>query len=121
MASRRAATMSDVAGALPPEAKIYVAGHLGMVGSAICRALEKAGHRNLLLRTHRELDLTNQAAVSSFFAKEKPAAVVLAAAKVGGIQANNIYRADFIYENLMIECNVVHEAYRAGVSRLLFL
>ena len=113
--------MSDIAGALPPEAKIYVAGHRGMVGSAICRGLEKAGHRNLLLRTHRELDLTNPSAVRALFAQEKPAVVVLAAAKVGGIQANNTYRADFIYENLMIECNVVHEAYRAGVSRLLFL
>jgi GDP-L-fucose synthase len=107
--------------ALPFGARIFVAGHRGMVGSAITRALQKSGYRNLLLRTHQELDLTDQAAVRSFFASEKPDAVVLAAAKVGGIQANNIYRADFIYENLMIECNVIHEAFRSKAQRLLFL
>ena len=107
--------------ALAPDTRIYVAGHGGMVGSAVVRALQQAGHRNLLLRTHRELDLTDQGAVRAFFGKEKAQVVVLAAARVGGIQANNVYRADFIYDNLMIECNVIHEAHRSGVQRLLFL
>jgi GDP-L-fucose synthase len=102
-------------------AKIYVAGHRGMVGSAIVRALERRGARNLLLRTHAELDLTSQAAVRAFFAAERPDAVVLAAARVGGIHANDTYPADFIYENLMIEANVIHEAWRSGVRELLFL
>ncbi|HZP12803.1 MAG TPA: GDP-L-fucose synthase [Nevskiaceae bacterium] len=110
--------MSD---ALPRDARIYVAGHRGMVGGAITRALQRRGYDNLLLRTHQELDLKDQAAVRAFFTREKPPAVVLAAAKVGGIQANNIYRADFIYDNLMIECNAIHEAHRAGVQRLLYL
>jgi GDP-L-fucose synthase len=115
--------MSDAPGSakLSPDARIYVAGHRGMVGSAIVRALRAQGHNNLLLRTHAELDLTEQASVRAFFDTERPELVFLAGAKVGGIQANNIYRADFIYQNLMIECNVIHEAYRSGVKRLLFL
>ena len=106
---------------LAPDARIFVAGHRGMVGGAITRALERRGFRNLIQRTHAELDLKDQRAVEAFFAKEKPQAVVLAAAKVGGIQANNVYRADFIYDNLMIEANVIREAHRSGVARLLFL
>lgn len=101
--------------------KIYVAGHRGMVGSALVRALEKAGHRNIITRTSKELDLKNQAAVESFFATEKPEYVFLAAAKVGGIHANNTFRADFIYENLMIQNNVIHQSYKHGVKKLLFL
>ncbi|MGK7659767.1 MULTISPECIES: GDP-L-fucose synthase [unclassified Marinovum] len=105
--------------------KIYVAGHRGMVGGAILRRLEKrraAGETlSIVTRTHAELDLTNQAAVRDFMASEKPDAVILAAAKVGGIHANNTYPADFIYENLMIECNVIHQAFAAGVTRLLQL
>ncbi len=101
--------------------KIYVAGHKGMVGSAIVRKLEAEGYTNLVLRNSKELDLRNQQAVNSFFATEKPEYVFLAAAKVGGIQANNIYRADFIYENLMIEANVIHAAYKHQVRKLLFL
>jgi len=100
---------------------IYVAGHRGMVGAAIVRALRKHGEQHVITRTHAELDLADQAGVRAFFAKEKPDAVVLAAAKVGGIHANNTYPAEFIYENLMIEANVIHEAWRAGVKRLLFL
>ena len=99
---------------------IYVAGHLGMVGSAIVRQLE-ARNESVLVRTRAELDLTDQHAVQDFFRSERPEAVVLAAAKVGGIHANNVYPADFIYENLMIECNVIHQAFKAGVRRLLFL
>jgi GDP-L-fucose synthase len=102
-------------------AKIYVAGHRGMVGSAIVRKLEAEGYHNLLLRTSKELDLRNQQAVNDFFAKEKPNYVFLAAAKVGGIAANNTYRAEFIYENLMIESNVIHAAYVNKVTKLLFL
>jgi GDP-L-fucose synthase len=100
--------------------RIYVAGHRGMVGGAISRKLRERGVE-VITRTHAELDLTDQAAVRGFFASEKPDGVVLAAAKVGGIHANNTYPADFIYENLMIEANVVHQAYTAGVQRLLFL
>lgn len=100
--------------------RIYVAGHRGMVGGAIARKLRERG-AEVITRTHAELDLTDQAAVREFFASEKPDGVVLAAAKVGGIYANNTYPADFIYENLMIEANVVHQAYAAGVERLLFL
>jgi GDP-L-fucose synthase len=100
--------------------RIYVAGHRGMVGGAISRKLRERG-AEVITRTHAELDLTDQAAVRAFFASEKPDGVVLAAAKVGGIYANNTYPADFIYENLMIEANVVHQAYTAGVQRLLFL
>ena len=100
--------------------RIYVAGHRGMVGGAISRKLRERG-AEVITRTHAELDLTDQAAVRAFFASEKPDGVVLAAAKVGGIHANNTYPADFIYENLMIEANVIHQAYVAGVKRLLFL
>jgi GDP-L-fucose synthase len=102
-------------------AKIYVAGHRGMVGSAIVRKLHKEGFSNIITKTSKELDLTNQQAVADFFAAEKPEYVFLAAAKVGGIHANNIYRADFIYQNLMIECNVIHQSYVQGVKKLLFL
>ena len=102
-------------------AKIYVAGHRGMGGSAIVRKLQKEGFQNIITRTSKELNLTNQQAVSDFFAQEKPEYVFLAAAKVGGIQANNVYRADFIYENLMIECNVIHQSYVNKVKKLLFL
>lgn len=101
--------------------KIYVAGHRGMVGSALLRALESAGYTSLLFRTHAELDLTNQSAVYSFFEAEKPDYVFLAAAKVGGILANNTYPADFIRGNLLIQTNVIDAAYKAGVKRLLFL
>jgi GDP-L-fucose synthase len=101
--------------------RIYVAGHRGMVGSAILRKLQAMGCKNLITRTHQELDLTGQAAVRAFMQQEKPELVILAAAKVGGIHANNTYPADFIYDNLMIECNVIHQAYAAGVERLLFL
>lgn len=101
--------------------KIYIAGHKGMVGSAIVRKLESEGYQNLILRTSAEVDLRNQDAVNSFFAMERPEYVFLAAAKVGGIQANNTYRADFIYENLMIEANVIHAAYKFEVEKLLFL
>ena len=102
-------------------AKIYVAGHRGMVGSAIVRALKAQGHSNLVTRSHAELDLTNQAAVQAFFAEEKPDQVYLAAAKVGGIHANNTYPADFIYQNLMVQANVIEAAFRNGVKKLLFL
>ncbi len=103
------------------EAKIYIAGHRGMVGSAITRKLQSEGYNNLLFRTSKELDLRNQQAVNQFFEQEKPEYIFLAAAKVGGIQANNIYRADFIYENLMIEANIIHAAYVNGVKKLMFL
>ena len=102
-------------------AKIYVAGHRGMVGSAIVRKLQKEGYTNLISRTSAELDLRNQQAVTNFFASEKPEYVFLAAAKVGGIVANNIYRADFLYENLAIQNNVIHNAYITGVKKLMFL
>ncbi len=101
--------------------KIYVAGHRGMVGSAIVRALRQQGEVNIVSRTHAELDLTNQAAVQEFFAEEKPTQVYLAAAKVGGIHANNTYPADFIYENLMVQANVIEAAFQNGVQKLLFL
>jgi GDP-L-fucose synthase len=101
--------------------KIYVAGHRGLVGSAIVKNLQKKGYTNLVLKTHKELDLTNQQAVEEFFASEKPQFVFLAAAKVGGIVANNTYRADFIYENLQIQNNVIHNAYKYGVKKLMFL
>jgi GDP-L-fucose synthase len=103
------------------DSKIYVAGHNGMVGSSIMRALQNQGYTNFVCRTSKELDLTNQQAVSDFFAKEKPEYVVLAAAKVGGIIANSTYRAQFIYENLMIQNNVIHQSYLNGVKKLLFL
>ena len=101
--------------------KIYVAGHRGMVGSAIIRRLAAAGYSNIVTRTHSELDLTNQSSVAEFFDKEKPDYVFLAAARVGGIHANNTYRAEFIYQNLMIEANIIHAAWAAGVQHLLFL
>lgn len=101
--------------------KIYIAGHRGMVGSAIMRNLQKIGFTNIVTRTSKELDLRNSQAVSDFFSAEKPEYVFLAAAKVGGIQANNIYRADFIYENLMIQNNVIHNSYLNGVKKLMFL
>jgi len=101
--------------------KIYIAGHRGMVGSAIMRNLQKKGYNNIVTRTSAELDLKNQQSVADFFASEKPEYVFLAAAKVGGIQANNVYRADFIYENLMIQNNVIHQSYVNGVKKLMFL
>lgn len=101
--------------------KIYVAGHRGLVGSALVRKLQEEGFTNILTRTHRELDLTRQADVEAFFEQEKPAYVILAAAKVGGIYANDTYPADFIMKNLQIECNVIDAAYKNGVEKLLFL
>ncbi len=103
------------------QTRIYVAGHRGMVGSAIVRVLQQQGDTQIITRTHAELDLTDQAAVRAFFEREKPEQVYLAAARVGGIHANNTYPAEFIYQNLMIEANVIHEAWRARVNRLLFL
>lgn len=100
---------------------VFIAGHRGMVGSAIMKKLEAEGHTNLLLRTSAELDLRNQQAVADFFANEKPEYVVLAAARVGGIVANNTFRAEFIYDNLLIEANIIHSAYMNGVKKLLFL
>lgn len=101
--------------------KIYVAGHRGMVGSAIVRKLQQEGFENIVTRTSQELDLRSQQAVNAFFTNEKPAYVFLAAAKVGGILANNTYRAEFLYDNLMIESNVIHASYQNGVEKLLFL
>ncbi|MEA3289185.1 MAG: NAD-dependent epimerase/dehydratase family protein, partial [Campylobacterota bacterium] len=101
--------------------KIYIAGHRGLVGSAIVKNLQEKGYTNLVYRTHKELDLTNQREVEEFFQKEKPEFVILAAAKVGGIVANNTYRADFIYENLQIQNNVIHQSYKNNVTKLLFL
>ena len=101
--------------------KIYIAGHRGLVGSAIVKNLESKGYTNLVYKTHKELDLLNSSAVAEFFATEKPEYVILAAAKVGGIVANNTYRADFIYENLQIQNNVIHQSYLSGVTKLLFL
>ncbi|NMM13791.1 MAG: GDP-L-fucose synthase [Rhodoferax sp.] len=106
---------------MTPQSKIYVAGHRGMVGAAIIRTLQQQGQTHIVTRTHAELDLTNQAAVSAFFDAEKPDQVYLAAAKVGGIHANNTYPAEFIYQNLMMEANVIHQAWRVGVQKLLFL
>lgn len=106
---------------IPFNAKIYVAGHKGMVGSAIVRQLKAMGYANIITRTHAQLDLTNQAAVNAFFSAELPRYVFLAAAKVGGIHANNIYRGEFIYQNMMIQNNVIHAAYQNGVDRLMFL
>jgi GDP-L-fucose synthase len=103
------------------DARVYVAGHRGLVGSAIVRALKARGYRNLILRTSAELDLRDSAAVASFFEKERPDYVFLAAAKVGGILANSTYPAQFIYDNLMIQANVIHAAYRQAVRKLLFL
>ena len=102
-------------------AKIYVTGHRGMVGSALVRRLQRGGYTNLLTHTHAELDLTDQRAVHAFLASERPDYVFIAAAKVGGIQANNEFRAEFLYQNLMIEANLIHGAHLAGVQRLMFL
>jgi GDP-L-fucose synthase len=101
--------------------KIYIAGHNGMVGSAIVRKLEKEGYQNLVLRSSKQLDLRDQHAVADFFKSEKPAYVFLAAAKVGGIIANNSYRAEFLYDNLMIQSNIIHHSYLNGVDKLMFL
>jgi GDP-L-fucose synthase len=101
--------------------KIYVAGHRGMVGSAIVRILKAKGYQHIITRTHEQLDLTNQTAVTNFFSTEKPDQVYLAAAKVGGIHANNAFPAEFIYQNLMLEANVIHQAFVSGTKRLLFL
>ena len=101
--------------------KIYIAGHTGLVGSAIFKDLKKKGYENIIYRTHSELDLTDCHAVEEFFQEEKPEYVFLAAAKVGGITANNTYRAEFIYENLMIQTHVIHQSYLHGVKKLMFL
>ena len=111
--------MSTSAGESPM--KIFVAGHRGMVGSAIVRNLQSKGYTNIITRTRAELDLTDQQAVDAFFESEKPQQVYLAAAKVGGIHANNVYRAQFLYENLMMEANIIHAAWKHGVDKLLFL
>jgi GDP-L-fucose synthase len=103
------------------DVKIYVAGHRGMVGSAIVRRLKAGGYTNIITRSHAELDLVNQAAVAEFMKAERPDYIFMAAARVGGIHANNVYRAEFLYQNLMIETNVVHAAWQAGVERMLFL
>lgn len=114
-------TQQDPPNQMNSQPKIYIAGHRGMVGSAIVRELKRQGHTNIVTRTHAELDLIDQAAVKHFFESEKPDQVYLVAAKVGGIYANNTYPADFIYENLMIECNVINAAFKSGVKKLLFL
>ena len=106
---------------MAPQPRIYVAGHQGMVGSAIVRALTRLGHTNFVTRTRSELDLCDQAAARAFFELEKPDQVYMAAAKVGGIHANNTYPAEFIYQNLMVQSNVIHQAWCAGVKKLLFL
>ena len=106
---------------LDKSAKIYIAGHKGLVGSAIWKNLKARGYNNLIGRSHKELDLTNQSAVAQFFEKEKPDAVVLAAAFVGGIIANSLYRADFIMQNMKIQCNVIESSYINKVKKLLFL
>ena len=103
------------------DSKIYIAGHRGLVGSAILEELQKQGYTNLIYKTHQELDLINQKAVEEFFKQERPEYVILSAAKAGGIMANSQFRADFIYQNLMIECNVIHQAYLNGVKKLLFI
>src|SRR5512143_3642945 len=106
---------------LPRDAAIYVAGHRGMVGSALVRLLAGRGYDRIVTRTHAELDLIDQRAVEDFFRSEPLDVVLLAAAKVGGIHANDTYRAEFIYENLMVQCNVIQAAFKSGVRRLLFL
>jgi GDP-L-fucose synthase len=106
---------------MKPDSRVYVAGHRGLVGSAIVRRMQAGGYSDIIRRTHAELDLTDQRAVNEFFENEKPQFVFIAAAKVGGIYANNTYRADFIYRNLMIESNLIHASYRHGVKKLLFL
>ena len=106
---------------IPRDARIYVAGHLGLVGSGIWRALERHGFSNLIGLSIDEMDLMNQQEVNAFFSDQKPEYVILVAAKVGGIHANDTYRAQFLYENLMIEANVIHSSYTHGVKKLLFL
>ena len=106
---------------LAKDSKIYIAGHRGLVGSAIWNNLKSRGYNNLVGRTHAELDLTDQYAVERFFDAERPDAVVLAAAFVGGIMANSLYRADFIMQNMKMQCNVISNAYNHGVKKLLFL
>ncbi len=106
---------------MKPDSRVYVAGHRGLVGSAIVRRLQAGGYSNILRRIHAELDLTDQRSVNEFFEKEKPEHVFIAAAKVGGIYANSTYRADFIYQNLMIESNLIHASCRHGVKKLMFL
>jgi len=106
---------------LEKDAKIYVSGHRGMVGSAIVRELEKLGYNQIITQTSKELDLRNQEAVDRFYSERKPDYVFVAAAKVGGIHANNVYRADFLYDNLMIQNNLIHGAYKCGVTKLMFL
>lgn len=113
--------MTPYSSLLTPHTKIYVAGHRGLVGAAICRALDQAGCTNILTRTHGELDLTNQADVRDFFAEQQPDYVFLAAARVGGIHANDSFPADFIRDNLLIQANIIDSAYQAGVKKLLFL
>ena len=113
--------LSTVNHQLNTDSRIYVAGHRGMVGSAILRKLQECGYENIVLRTSKELDLRNQQQVTNFFETEKPEFVFLAAAKVGGILANDTYRAEFIYENLMIQNNVIHQSYVSGVKKLMFL
>ncbi|VAX07326.1 GDP-L-fucose synthetase [hydrothermal vent metagenome] len=125
--SRRLREMNSVNKLMPmspaitPESLVYIAGHNGMVGAAIMRNLQLAGYKNILTRPHSQLDLTNQRAVRDFFAESKPSCVFLAAARVGGIHANNTYPAEFIYQNLMIEANIIDSAWRSGTERLLFL
>jgi len=118
MAFQLTITMSNI---INKSSKVYVAGHRGMVGSAIVRSLEQTGYTNIIVKTHSELDLLNQSAVFNFFEREKPDFIFLAAAKVGGIYANNTYRADFIYQNLMIEANIIQSAWKNSVQRMLFL
>jgi len=113
--------LSPVSSSLSPNSKVFIAGHTGMVGSAIWRNLESKGYTNLIGKSSKELDLRNQQAVTDFFEKEKPEFVILAAAKVGGILANDTYRAEFIYDNLQIQNNVIHQSYVHGVKKLLFL
>ena len=103
------------------DSKIYVAGHKGLAGSAILDCLKKSDFNNILLRDHKELELTDQIATSEFFKSEKPEYVFLAAAKVGGIQANSLYPADFVYQNISIQTNIIHQSYLSNVKRLLFL
>src|SRR5437762_300977 len=106
---------------MKPDSRVYVAGHRGLAGSALLRRLRDDGYKNVIVRTHAELDLTDAQAVRRFFSAEKPQVVFLAAAKVGGIVANNTYPAEFIHQNLAIQTNVIHEAWRCGVEELLFL
>ena len=120
MASRHSITTSDPR-SMNKNAKIYIAGHRGLVGSALVRRLNAKGYTNLVMRTHAELDLKDQQAVQAFFSVEKPEYVILAAAKVGGIHANNTYPAEFIHDNMVIQSNVIHSAYENKVERLLFL